>query len=311
MLALLINAALLVAQQAQSVPVTAAYQVHGGGEDQIERLLDEWEGTRTIRRAVRPPRVEGLSQCVAPRHPRTVDLACVRGLIARPGRRAPTVAIISVDAGRVNVVYNVSCVGPDGVGRAQLNPNVGPFSRHTALRDRARADLARCLSAALRGSIAASRPAGPAAALPPAAAFLIEAPHSRADWLGLHRLVFQSWRDRGGVQPLEQRVPLPNWSSCVSGRPARLDPQCVQRLLPRRDDRIPVVALIVLPSPDRFYRLRLHCVGARGAGSTSFTSGLDGIYRSNRSSRLSNNYRSGIARCINEAAPGTVIGDTW
>lgn len=310
MLAMLAMATSLIAQPGHAGPVEASFAVHGG-RGQIERLLDDWSGSGVIQRTGRGNPISGVAQCVEPRHPRTIDVPCIRRLIGQRGRGPATVAIIAVDSGRRHVVYNVSCIGPDGVGEAQLNPNAGPFSPHSGLRHRARSALAVCVSSALRGSVAATARVQPVPPSPSAAAFLIEAPGSEVDRQGLNRLLFESWRSRAGVRPLEQRGPLSNWSSCMTGKPARLDPQCVQRLLPRRDDRVPVVALIVLQVRDPFYRITLHCLGARGAGSTSFIHSLANIDRGNRLSRLSNNARTSIARCINEAAPGTIIGDTW
>lgn len=146
---------------------------------------------------------------------------------------------------------------------------------------------------------------------PAPAAFIIAAPGSAEERLGLHRLIFESWSGRGAARPLQQGAAPAAWSACMTRNIAALDLQCVRRLLPRRYDGVPVVALIVLPAPNRHYRTILHCVGARGAGSDSFIYPLAGIDRSNRQSRLSNNSRSSVARCINEAAPGTVTGDPW
>jgi|GEM_PF-4402906 len=168
-----------------------------------------------------------------------------------------------------------------------------------------------CLVLAAAAAPARAQPAAPR---PPApVAFLIAEPGRATDRRALHGLLFRVWGPRGTVRPSLHPGTPSSWSACVGGRKQlRLEVPCIQRLLPPAQEAgRPLVALFALPAGGRPFHTVVHCIGARGAGSAPFLGTLTGADGGGTGGRARNNMRSAIARCINEAAPGSVTGSVW
>lgn len=136
----------------KGAPVEASY-ILVGGEDQVGRLLAELEREGAIKRGGPSMSPEPYRACIDRRDRRTLDEACIRRLLPAAGSGAPTVAILTRDSGRRNLVYEVSCLGPDGRGGVRIDPRDLRRPRTHRFALEARAGLARCLSAALRRSV--------------------------------------------------------------------------------------------------------------------------------------------------------------
>ena len=136
-------------------PTEASFIVHDAYGGHIGRLLDIWAREGLIASAPRTIPASSVADCLPRTQVGAIGIGCVRDLLDRqlaaPGEAV--VAIIARDSGRRGPAINVACIGRNGTGKTSIDVNTGgAFSTVAEVRNRSRADLARCIDRAVRGA---------------------------------------------------------------------------------------------------------------------------------------------------------------
>lgn len=136
-------------------PTEAQFIVRDAYSGHVGRLLNLWAREGAIASAPRTLPASSIADCLPRDRVGAIEAGCIQDRLGRQmtAPAGPVVAIVARDSGRRAPAINVACVGRNGAGEASINVNTGgAFSPIAEVRNRSRADLARCIDRAVRGA---------------------------------------------------------------------------------------------------------------------------------------------------------------